>query len=184
MIDKDPAKSNPYLVTIEDIELIARRRHEIHRHHASSRPLSENYEMVGLMCEREFALAAGLPLDLSIKPEGDGRVDFVTSIGTIDVKGARIPNNLLRETEKEHADILVLGKWTDGMTKAELLGWERDRAMVGMPTNYFGGHNILNHFKPAEMLKPMDELLKAIEGDRVFDDPRTEATIHQLRLIE
>lgn len=84
---------------------VARRRETLHMGHSSSRPLSQDYELVGLAGELAFAEEFGYQVDTSDRPGGDGRVDFHTPAGTVDVKTARKALNLLREQGKPHADL-------------------------------------------------------------------------------
>ena len=135
-------------------------RERIHENQASSRPLSPGYEAVGILGEAEFAFRTGLPFDVGERPAGDNRVDFFTELGTIDVKTARKPYNLLREVGKHHAEILVLaGVVPNGWAK--LIGWEYDSVITNAPFKDFG-YSILNHYIPAENLKAPELLLQMI----------------------
>ena len=136
----------------------ARDRHEIHKHHASSRPLSDGYEDIGVLAEYAFHRRFNLPMDLKLKPGGDGRVDFVFPSGlTVDVKGAAKPYFLFREVDKEHADVLVLAKVDMEQRTVQLLGWEFEEEMVKEPSKDFG-YGVVNHFKPVAKLKSIDDL--------------------------
>ena len=139
---------------IENLKKVAAIRHEIHKHHKSSRPLSEDYELIGLVGEYRFEVDFGYPMDLSIKPQGDGKVDFHIALGTLDVKTAEKAYNLLREKGVRHAKILVLGQFNRKGTTASLLGWEYDSEMVKCPYKDFG-YGIINHYKHHSKLRPM-----------------------------
>lgn len=140
---------------------IARAREELHNGHPSSRPLSEGYEYIGLLGEWVFAMAFGLPIDLTPRANGDKRKDFDTRVGTIDIKTARKPGNLLREAGKPHADILVLAGYNDENESIGFLGWEYDTEMLKCPSRDFG-YGILNHYKLVSELHPMNELKRLI----------------------
>ena len=142
----------------EQLEGIAESRTALHTTHASRRPLSADYDLVGVAGERAFAKTFDLPLDGQMRPSGDGGVDFMLPNGlTVDVKTFRRPLNLLREAGREEAEILVLAGYDDSTGNAELIGWEWDHELVTCPTRDFG-HGILNHYKPAEELRPIGEL--------------------------
>ena len=154
---KVPAYSDQgdILVGIHDLDPYAEIREKIHEHHASSRPLSPGYELVGLAGEWEFARITNLPMDLRTRPAGDGRVDFYAPVGEIDVKTYRKPFNLPREKGKKHAEILVLAKFYDSPRRAVLLGWEYDTVMVTCEVKTLPGQDIPNHCKPAEEIHPI-----------------------------
>jgi len=159
--------SNAFDLEFEDLELIARQRHEAHKHQDSHRQLSDDYELIGLIGEWGFARFSNLDMDLALRPAGDGRVDFEVNGFTIDVKSANKPYNLLREVEVPHADVLVLaGVWLDRRAY-RLIGWEFDKAMLDMIiTDRFGKYlnppGPLNHYKPAEHLLSMNQLREEV----------------------
>ena len=145
------------LLTIE-----ANARRDLHVDHASHRPLSEGYELVGLIGEAEFARVFGLPLDLSRRPGGDGRVDFIVPFRiTVDVKTARKASNLIEEQGKVSCDIYVLAEYSDDGKRADLIGWEKGEKLARAPVRDFG-HGIQNHYIPRENLRPISELLKRV----------------------
>lgn len=140
----------------------ARQREELHEHHATSRPLSDDYELVGLVGEYAFQLWSGLEMDLELRPGGDCKFDFVMPNGlTIDIKTAKKAYNLFREEGKPHADILVLAGIAADLSTVTFYGWEYGVTMVYQPTRDFG-HNILNHYKRSGKLRSMHELKKLI----------------------
>lgn len=153
MIEKDHYQKK----CTEFIRCIAEIREIAHAGQKSSRPLSDGYEYIGLLGEFVFAQKFGFPIDLSIKPMGDGRKDFTTSVGTLDVKTARKAYNLLREVDKDHADILVLAQYYDDLDWIRLVGWEYDLEMAKCPYRDFG-YGIINYYKSASELRPMEEL--------------------------
>jgi hypothetical protein len=133
-------------------------RAALHAGHASSRPLSDGYERVGLAGEFEFGRLCGQMPDLSERPAGDKGVDFVVPLlYTVDVKTARKARNLIHEASKPlAADIYVLAECgEDG--EATLLGWVWRAALAKAGVRDFG-HGIDNRFVPREMLRPMSDL--------------------------
>jgi hypothetical protein len=135
-------------------------RHSLHSDHASHRPLSEGYELVGLVGEGEFSRVSHQPLDLNRRPGGDGRVDFVVPFRvTIDVKTARKAGNLIEEEGKVTCDVYVLAEYSDDTRSAILVGWEKGSVLARAPLRDFG-HGILNHYIPRDQLRPIPDLLK------------------------
>jgi hypothetical protein len=163
---------------INRLRAIAKERMSLHKNHSTSRPLSQDYEFIGLLGEFEFMLFSGFPMDLSVKPSGDKGIDFITPAGSIDVKTARLAYNLIREENKKHADIIVLGSYTEGNQSVNLLGWEYDSIMILCPKRDFG-YGIINHYKPAKKLRSMKELREKI-GNNTADIP--ELIRHTLNL--
>ena len=142
---------------------IADTRARIHATDKSSRPMSDNYELVGLLGQREFSIRSGLPMDVSIRHEGDGGLNFRTRTGTtIHVSTARSPVHLLCEADKPAADIHVLAKVNDTLTGATLLGWEYDRIMRMCPKRKMISTGPWNHVMLARDLRPVDDLLALI----------------------
>jgi len=140
------------------IEQIALRRERLHEGHASSRPLSPEYENVGLAGEFAFGHFCGLMPDIGERPDGDGGVDFVVPLlFTVDVKTARKAFNLIHEQGKPFADLFVLAEYFDGTRSASLVGWEYGKRLAAAPVRDFG-YGVLNHYIPREELRPMDEL--------------------------
>lgn len=140
----------------------ANERHEIHKNHDSSRPLSEGYEDVGIAGEFAFGEFCGLWPDTSLKPKGDGGVDFTVPLNfTVDVKTGRKPFNLIHEEGKPFVDIYVLAKFDDETKEASLLGWEWGHVLKKAPTKDFG-YGVINHYISVEKLRPMEELKRRI----------------------
>ena len=145
-------------VRVEDLRRYAAARHNLHKDHASSRPLSIDYELIGLVGEWQFAYEFGMPMDLTPRIGGDGACDFFTPAGSLDVKTARLAFNLLREVDKPHARYLVLAEYTPSPPAARLMGWEYDTQMLRHPMRTFGKHTIVNHYKLYKDLRKMDVL--------------------------
>lgn len=138
----------------------ANARHVVHKRQSSSRPLSEDYELVGLAGEVQFELDFGVPRNAAILPGGDGRVDFTYNGHTFDPKVARKAFNLLREINKPHADILILGQYHDYGDEISVtwVGWDYDSEMLKCPVRPFMRGGPMNHFKPASELRSIEEL--------------------------
>jgi hypothetical protein len=137
---------------------IGAERHELHKDHQSSRPLSEGYEGVSLEGEFTFALNYGVPVDLKARAGGDGGIDFVIALKyTVDVKTARKAFNLIVEEGKVKADIFVLASFCDDTGEASLIGWAWRTEVLKAPVKDFG-HGIMNHYIPLGSLHPMAAL--------------------------
>ncbi len=136
----------------------AQGRHDAHKDHATSRPLSDDYEMVGLAGETAFGRLSGRMPDLERRLEGDKGVDFVVSLKfSVDVKTARKAFNLIHEQGKPIADIYVLAEYDDETKQARLIGWEWGLVLQRAPVKDFG-YGVHNHYIPASKLKPMQDL--------------------------
>lgn len=137
-----------------------RDRHEAHKDHATSRPLSEDYELVGLSGESAFGRLTGKMPDLDRKLDGDKGIDFIIGLKfSVDVKTARKAFHLIHEKGKNFADIYVLAEYNDETKQSKLIGWEWGRVLQNAPTKDFG-YGIENHYIPANKLKPMTELME------------------------
>lgn len=157
-------------LTLDDITLISEERCRLKEGLDSSTPLSENYQLIGLCGERYFSEVTGLPMNINVSGlDGDGGVDFLSKLGTIDVKTYAKPFNLLRKVNKHPdkcAEILVLLGYETLHPYARLIGWEYDRMMVIRPTSDRFG--LFNYFKPAGKLRAMPVLFWCMwqAGDR------------------
>lgn len=150
------------MVSLDIVSKTAAARHALHEGHASSRPLSHDYENVGLQGELAFGQAVGQLPDLSEKPKGDGGVDFTVWLRlTVDVKTARKPGHLIHEQGKPFADLYVLADYDDSTKQSKLLGWEWGRVLAGAPVKDFG-YGIVSHHLPANALKPITKLIEKI----------------------
>ena len=142
----------------EHLKKIAKDREEIHKNHASSRPLSKNYEYIGLVGESQFAEEFDMALDEELRPQGDGGKDFYSKVGSIDVKTARKAYNLIVEQGKVDSDVYVLAQYSDEDESAKLLGWAHKDEVLKAPKKDFG-YGVINHYISKSNLKSM-ELLK------------------------
>lgn len=109
-----------------DIERIVSRRLQWRRKRRYSTPWGDATnqrvnETVGVLGEVAFAEEFDTPIDEEEKPNGDGGVDFVTALGTVDVKTRRNVNRLLIRADKPIADYVFVAE-CDG-TRARLIGW-------------------------------------------------------------
>ncbi len=106
--------------------------------------------------EFAFSQFSGLPVDLARRPGGDGGKDGHIFLGySYDIKSAKKPGNLIHEQGKPFADIFVLAKYENGA--AVLLGWEWGHVLQRAPVKDFG-YGVINHYIPAEKMRPMDSL--------------------------
>jgi DNA polymerase I-like protein with 3'-5' exonuclease and polymerase domains len=133
-------------------------RHDAHKGQDSSRPLSENYELLGLIGEAQGEADFNVPRDSRILPQGDGRKDGEIHGYSIDWKVARKAYNVLMEEGKPHADILVAGMWHEDGDQCwvEWLGWEWRDELKKVKAEGFG-HEVLNHYRAVDNLRPMSE---------------------------
>lgn len=153
------------IVDTESVVLFAELRDRLHQKHASRRPLSQNFEYVGLAGEVAFAQAFNVPMDLRSVSTGDKGVDFYTVVGTVDVKTARKPFNLIVEEGKVIADIYILARYDDQTKKADLIGWEFGQNIKQCPIRDFG-YGVRNHYKSASKLRKMSELSLLLKGEK------------------
>ena len=120
-------------------------------------------DTIGVTGEIAFARKYGLEIDDSIRPEGDGHVDFEVNVNqnkvTIDVKTARKAYNLLiKEWEIENcADVLVLAEYKPN-GKIKFIGWETKDIMKIMPKKIFSSLGIVNYHRSKDELRPMSQL--------------------------
>lgn len=140
------------------IEQEGAERHEMHKHQASSRPLSKDYHLVGLAGETAFGRFSGRMPDLEQRIAGDDGFDFIISLKfTVDVKTFRKAYHLIQEQGKVTADIYVLAEYDDETRNGKLLGWEWGRILAKAPLKDFG-YGIITHYIKTSDLRPMSEL--------------------------
>ena len=144
------------------IRKLGAERHKLHQGHDTSRPFSEDYEVVGLAGEYAFGSVFALMPDWEVRPGGDNGIDFNVGAGTLDVKTARKPFNLIVEVGTTPADILVLAGWDDETTTVELIGWETRTQILMAPRKDFG-YGIVNHYIEAASLRKMAVLYDHVE---------------------
>jgi hypothetical protein len=150
----------------DEIRRQAKLRHQLHANHPTHRPLSPDYEFVGLSGERQLATELGVPMDLRLRPDGDGGVDFTLPLITrdgvqefiIDVKCAQKPGNLIVEVGKvKPRTIYILA----GFHEDRLLGWELGAKLLRAPIRDFG-YGIINHYIARDELRKMRELMACL----------------------
>jgi len=112
----------------------------------------------GSLGELLFSSVYGFPVDTTVRPNGDGGIDFTTPIGIIDVKTALKPYNMLVKVDEARnpVDIYVLAcDYGDGV--ASFVGWEYADVMRRCPAKDVGGKGIISHYKSAKDIRPMKE---------------------------
>jgi len=145
---------------LNDLYEVSQRRHALHVNHASSRPLSKDYEFIGLVGEAAFGMQFNLQVDLTDRPGGDNGTDFYTSMGNLDVKTALKPINLFREEGKAHAEKLILAGWDQTKRRVDFYGWEYEATIVEQcPVPKDFGYGIMNHHKHRSKLRSMGDFL-------------------------
>jgi len=129
--------------------------------------------IIGMAGELAFGKRYCLNVDKSIRPDGDGHVDFraVMNNGktlTIDIKTATKAYNLLiKEWEIDDCSlVLVLAQYDPANEEVSFLGWQTKGVMRTMPKKVFSSLGIMNYFCQRDKLRSMeelDELFKAYE---------------------
>lgn len=149
---------------------LARARTRLHAGQASQRVLAVDHDYIGLLGERQFAFWSGLAMNLDPAISGDGRVDFVTTAGTVDVKVNTYAGRVLylcAEQGRQHADILVLGRYDRAKDDVMLVGWAYSKAVV-LARAWNLGRGIVSHNVPAAKLRPMWFLWETIKTARAL----------------
>lgn len=141
-----------------DAEL-AKQRYELHKKHKTHRPLSSDYEVVGIAGERAFERRyPDFRMDETLRASGDGGKDFTAKFGTIDVKTAKVLSCLLCEVGKKHADVVVLAWWNAAAKAATLVGWAYSWEIEQMPVKRFHKDGPVNYFMHVSQLHPIAAL--------------------------
>jgi len=135
----------------------AKKRESLHKFHISSRPLSDNYEYIGMLGECAVSLLLGLEVDWELRASGDKGKDFIYKGYILDVKTARKPYNIIREINKPHGDILILAGINEKLDTVDLMGWEFDEIIQKAPYKDFG-YGIINHYIPVDKLQEINKL--------------------------
>ncbi len=142
-----------------DLRAVAEARHNLHNGKASSRPLTSDYQLVGIAGEQALAEFCGGEVDVTSRPGGDGGIDCHIALWfSVDVKTSKKGLGLLVEAGKVRADIYVLAHYHEASETATLLGWEWGKVIKQIPPKDWGGHGIISHSIPRNELRPMDEL--------------------------
>jgi hypothetical protein len=120
----------------DELDRVARERHELHVNHPTHRPMAPDYERKGLAGEDALAVFFGTTVDKLKRPGGDNGKDLIAYLWgngrelrcKIDVKCAGKPKYLLVEKVKAHnpakrARVYVLSRYLPFSRTARLLGW-------------------------------------------------------------
>jgi len=134
-------------------------------------------DIIGIAGELAFGKRYSLNVDKSIRPDGDGHVDFraVTNNGkaiTIDIKTAiKAYNLLIKEWEIDDcALVLVLAKYDTANEEVSFLGWQTKGVMRTMPKKVFSPRlGIMNYFCPLDQLRRMEELDELFKAHEIKD---------------
>ena len=146
------------MVNRDHINRHAKAREYIHKGKRSSRPLSPDYEKVGLAGEAAFAERFKVEVDLTIKPGGSKGINFVINGYKINVMTARKANYLLVEPGKVKADVYVLAAYNDLTKDAYLMGWATKEEIEAASISDIGGFGIKSHAIYHTRLSDIDEL--------------------------
>lgn len=172
-----------------DAELIAREWYDLHVEHNNlterfyEDPLLE--DKIGIEGEIAFGEKYGLMtywLGRESKPYGDGGIDFdVPGLGTIGVKTAQKAYFLLEKATKATADFYPLGQYeNDG--EVSFIGWAYGSDLAKVLPKDIGKKGILSHYIHRSKLRPMQELIKLIEGALSLDEPKVFPDLPELEL--
>lgn len=153
----------------EVVSAIARKRNAHFVNKPSNRPLSKDYEKVGMWGEWEFGKWSGIMPKLTAG--GDGGYDFALPVTMkVDVKTSKRGDALLVEVGKVKADIYVLAKYEDtacqkdntantGFPSVTLVGWATAQELLAV-TPSPSPRGIVNHAIAATSLRTMESLKK------------------------
>jgi hypothetical protein len=151
----------------KEMRALAKARGDVHRSHGN-RHFSDDAELIGCVGEWVYGAIYNMEMDYSITVKGDGRIDFRTVIGGVDVKCAVKSYRLLREVEKEHAPILVQAQFYMEPLGATLQGWEYDRVVSdSLPMQFdkkAGKDALWNHWVLVSQLQPMSSHAEALRA--------------------
>ena len=135
--------------------------------------------IIGMAGELAFGKRYCLNVDKSIRPDGDGHVDFraVMNNGkviTIDIKTAiKAYNLLIKEREiNKCAIVLVLAQYDPANGEVCFLGWRTKGFMKTMPKKVFSSRlGIMNYYCPRDQLNSMEELDQLFKAHEIKDAP-------------
>jgi len=137
---------------------------------------SAKTNIIGMYGEVGFARLFDLPVDESLRPDGDNGVDFTMYLdfGTgiretvVDVKTAKYPKYLLvREHEIDYPiDVFVLCKYARFDRRLEYLGWTFEETMRQQPIKDYGGYGIMSYGMLASELYDMSKFEEAVKRAR------------------
>jgi hypothetical protein len=147
---------------VQDRERHGDVRNAMHAGHSSHRPLSRDYEKIGLAGEQAFADFMGVDWDRELRPAGSNSINFRFAGGTVNVYTAKLPKFLLVEVGKAKADYYVLAQYRGGLP-AYFMGWASRSDVTAAPVGDKGKRGIQSHYIPWENLKPMDALRNLLQ---------------------
>ena len=136
-------------------------------------------DIIGMAGELAFGKRYCLNVDKSIRPDGDGHVDFraVMNNGkviTIDIKTAiKAYNLLIKEWEIDDCSlVLVLAQYDPKNEEVSFLGWQTKGIMKTMPKKVFSSRlGIMNYYCPRDQLNSMEELDQLFKAHEIKDAP-------------
>ena len=133
--------------------------------------------IIGMAGEIAFGKRYCLNVDKSIRPDGDGHVDFraVMNNGkviTIDIKTAiKAYNLLIKEWEIDDCSlVLVLAQYDPANEEVSFLGWQTKGIMKTMPKKVFSPRlGIMNYYCQRDQLRSMEELDQLFKAHEIKD---------------
>lgn len=145
-----------YLLTVDKhfVDILAQKRFETRNDAATSTPLVDNYQEIGVAGEVAFSQFSGLAMGVWKEKGGDDGIDFIGKL-TIDVKTSKKAAYLRVKENKVRAAIYVLCKYYDD-SEVELIGWLWGAKVKQYPVEIVGG--IRTHQVPATELYPIHKL--------------------------
>lgn len=142
---------------------LSRQRNDIHVGQSTHRPLSNDYELTGIVGEWGFGQEFDLPMDVELRPGGDYGYDYIMPLrgyGDVphDAKAAIQAYNLIVETHKLRENMVyVLYAYFPDDPAVISIGWEWGSTLKQSVPREFS-HGILDYYVPAGLLRPMQEL--------------------------
>ena len=115
---------------------------------------------IGVMGEKLVCEKLGLPFDLRDRPSGDKGHDIKVGGITVDVKTDSYEGENLEmkvERGKVRSDAYILVHYDIKTAKLRIVGWEYGICIKRRPTKSYG-YVTMNHFIPAQELRPWIEL--------------------------
>ena len=133
--------------------------------------------IIGMAGEFAFGKRYSLQVDKSIRPDGDGHVDFraVMNNGktlTFDIKTAiKAYNLLIKEWEIDDCSlVLVLAQYDPANEAVSFLGWQTKGVMRTMRKKVFSASlGIMNYYCPRNELRNMEELDQLFKTHEIRD---------------
>jgi hypothetical protein len=168
----------------EFLDFLAEARHNHNKGNSHNTPLSRDgcpyaYEFKGLVGERCFAARYDYPMELTLKPFGDGGIDFDTwEVGTVDVKTLEHFDKMLVIYSRCYSDcvqrpsshIYVAASYKDyGI--ATLMGWEYSKVVHQLPHRVYpsgkDNHEVL--YTDLRSMVELDELFRVARKHKSYN---------------